>query len=636
SEVGGWRIKEERVLDMEPPRGVWASLWNFIWFLPYFVGLLILGVIKGLILCPLICLIMTVGNSAIILGLWPVHCLWTYYSILITKQFGPVLKLVLCVFIAVPLMLWPPIAIVNSVIGGAAYGLLAPIFATFKAVGEGKTNELFHCIYDGTWDTVQGSFTVIRDFGDVCFHSYLSIMHDLRHQGPPEGKYYEIRLIFLPGAVIAGFLGVMVDFPVISLVALFKSPYMLFKGWHRLFHDCIGREGPFLETICVPFAGLAILLWPLAVVGAVLGSMVASLFLGAYAAVIVYKVRSPLFGQGFAILLLPCPYMMNTATIFLTCLKAPAFLGSHLHSSVLNIYASLLHALCFNNLSRNFSCLKRPQYQKKAAPFRTSSFPSFSRPDSFRSTPSRSGSSKNPMIDLKPLELLDSLFKECQHHGEIMVSEGLITLKDIEDARSNKDSGRIISIGLPAYCLLQALLRSARSNSAGLLLSDNVTEITSTNRPKDTFFEWFFSPLLIIKDQLRAQNLSETEEDYLGKLVLLCGDHERLKSSNIGSPPKSDLRQAEFDALARRLQGITKSMSRYPTFRRRFDASVKMISEDLAKKNVSTSSGGPRTVPRSRSTFARIFSQKSFRNKTSNRGSDQEAQPAGDRDVEIV
>lgn len=35
----------------------------------------------GIIFCPLICLIMTFGNSAIILGLWPVHCVWTYYSV---------------------------------------------------------------------------------------------------------------------------------------------------------------------------------------------------------------------------------------------------------------------------------------------------------------------------------------------------------------------------------------------------------------------------------------------------------------------------------------------------------------------------------------------------------------------------
>lgn len=99
------------------------------------------------------------------------------------------------------------------------------------------------------------------------------------------------RLLYLPAAVISGVLGFIVDFPLISLIALCKSPYMLFKGWHRLFHDLIGREGPFLETICVPFAGLVILLWPLAVAGAVLGSMVSSIFLGAYAGVVVYQVK---------------------------------------------------------------------------------------------------------------------------------------------------------------------------------------------------------------------------------------------------------------------------------------------------------------------------------------------------------
>jgi hypothetical protein len=99
-------------------------------------------------------------------------------------------------------------------------------------------------------------------------------------------------LLYLPAAVIAGVLGLIVDFPLISLIALCKSPYMLFKGWHRLFHDLIGREGPFLETICVPIAGLVIILWPLAVAGAMLASMVASIFLGAYAGVVVYQVKT--------------------------------------------------------------------------------------------------------------------------------------------------------------------------------------------------------------------------------------------------------------------------------------------------------------------------------------------------------
>lgn len=58
---------------------------------------------------------------------------------------------------------------------------------------------------------------------------------------------------------------------------------------------------------------------------------------------------------------------------------------------------------------------------------------------------------------------------------------------------------------------------------------------------------------------------------------------------------------------------------------------MKAISEELDKKE--GSSRGPRTVPRSKSTFGRIFSsQSSFRNKASNRG----VRLEDARDVEIV
>lgn len=89
-----------------------------------------------------------------------------------------------------------------------------------------------------------------------------------------------------------GLLGIIIDTPVITLVALYKTPYMLFKGWHQLFHDLIGREGPFLETACVPFAGLAILLWPAAVIGALIASTLSCLLLGGYAAAVSYQVYS--------------------------------------------------------------------------------------------------------------------------------------------------------------------------------------------------------------------------------------------------------------------------------------------------------------------------------------------------------
>lgn len=62
-----------------------------------------------------------------------------------------------------------------------------------------------------------------------------------------------------------------------------------------------------------------------------------------------------------------------------------------------------------------------------------------------------------------------------------MVSKGVITQKDIEDAKSNKDSGQVIRIGLPAYCILQTLIHSAKVNSAGILLRKSNMQVLQFN-----------------------------------------------------------------------------------------------------------------------------------------------------------
>ncbi|MBA0701747.1 hypothetical protein Goari_026884, partial [Gossypium aridum] len=108
-----------------------------------------------------------------------------------TKLLGPFLKLAVCIFLPVVLILWVVVGIVGSILGGILYGFLSPMFATFDAVGEGKTNVFIHCFYDGTWSTIKGSFTVVKDFKDVCVHSYYSFMEELRQK---DGQYYEIRL----------------------------------------------------------------------------------------------------------------------------------------------------------------------------------------------------------------------------------------------------------------------------------------------------------------------------------------------------------------------------------------------------------------------------------------------------------
>lgn len=121
---------------------------------------------------------------------------------------------------------------------------------------------------------------------------------------------------------------------------------------------------------------------------------------------------------------------------------------------------------------------------------------------------------------------------------------------------------------------------------------------------------------LIMKEQSKAENLS----DDVFSLVDYTGFSSKYLSH----------------VLYNRLQGITKSISRFPTFRRNFDRLVKSLTEELGKKDYSSRAGnGGEKIERSKSAFVRIFSNKSFKRKPSNIGSEQEEFDSITRDVEV-
>lgn len=203
------------------------------------------------------------------------------------------------VTLPVPLTLWPLVAIIGSLIGGIGYGLFAPLIATFEAVGHNPRDKFYHCFVDGSVSTFKGSCTVVRDFMDFCFHSYFSYMDDLSEEMHEDEKPMDIKFSKLPSSLLVSALAMLVDVPVITAIALWKSPYMLIRGWKRLFEDLIGREGPFLETVCVPFAGLAILLWPLAVVASVIAALLSSFLLALYGGAVVHQEDSLKMGLAY-------------------------------------------------------------------------------------------------------------------------------------------------------------------------------------------------------------------------------------------------------------------------------------------------------------------------------------------------
>lgn len=547
---------------MDTPKGFAEMLRNFLSFLPYFFLLFLLGALKGIIFCPIVCLIMTVGNSAVILGLWPAHVFWTYYCVIKAKSIGPTLKFICCTCLPLPLILWPVVAIPGSILAGLCYGLFTPLVATFEAVGVEHGNKLVDCFLDGTWSTIEGSCTVVRDFTDMCFHSYFSVMDELYEQQPKNGEPLDIKLLQLPGCVLVGLLGVVVDVPMMSLIALFKAPYMLYKGWKRLLHDLIGREGPFLETVCVPFAGLAIFLWPLVVVVALVSAILSSLFLGLYAGVVVYQESS--FYLGLA-------YVVSSIALF------DEYTNDVLYFREGSCFPRLKYRRNAATLSGRFS--RRYSLNKDIMDEKDGSIT----PGNERRGPQRTKSLKKSIQELNTVQIWDQLFESYKSTGMALVDDDVVKVSDIEEwNRTGKCS--ILTTGLPAYCILKNLLHSVKYNSAGFLLSDGI-ELTSLNRPEDRVLEWFFEPLLIIKEQIMAENLQESEELYLEKLVLLSGMSDRMKAwQNGGVSPDDDIRRAELEALSRRLQGIAKLISRLPTFRRRFQDVVRTLNVEAQSR----------------------------------------------------
>ncbi|XP_052178386.1 uncharacterized membrane protein At3g27390 isoform X2 [Diospyros lotus] len=547
---------------MEVPVGFIARLWSFISFLPFFFLLLLLGFLKGAITSPVVGAIIGVGNSAVVIGLWPAHFIWTCYCVAKTKKLGLGLKVsLLVVLLPVPLVLWPVLGIVGSLLVGIAYGFLAPLLATFHAVGENVTDKFFHCFVDGCWSTIEGACTVVRDFTDFCFHSYFSYMDELSEEKP-----IDIKLVKLPSCLLVILLGVLLDVPLITAVALWKSPYMLFRGWKRLLEDLIGREGPFLETVCVPFAALAIILWPLAVVGAVISAFFTSFFLGLYGGAIVQQENSLLMGLAYIV-------------------------------AVVSLFDEYTNDMLY---LREGSCFPRPRYRRNTRPVdileRTKSIDNDGTHQenvgegspNFKLATEQSRTLKWTIQQYIPIQIWDWLFKSCEENGRILLCEGLLDVKDLEECILKGKCNKL-GIKLPAWSLLQCLLLSAKSDSSGLVISDGV-ELTSANWPKDKVFEWFIGPLLIIKEQIKGLQLDENEEISLKRMIMQCKNDKPEDWD--GFPSSDNVRRAQLQAVIRRLQGIVGSMSRMPTFPRRFRNMVKVLCAEVIQAGVVANDAG--------------------------------------------
>ncbi|CAK9166483.1 unnamed protein product [Ilex paraguariensis] len=548
------------------------------------------SLVAGLLVGPIAALIVIIGNVGVILGLFPAHVVWTVYTLVKTDRFDGPLKVALLFALPALFGIWLGLSIAGSVLVGVGYGFFSPWISTFEAFRHGnESKKFFHCIVDGTLGTIKDSCTVVRDFADICYHSYPLYLKELR-ESPSSNEVQPLRFIHVPGCIIVGLMGLIVEIPIYTAIAILKSPYMLFKGWQRLIHDLISREGPFLETACIPIAGLTILMWPLIVVGSIILAVFSSFFIGLYGSIVVYQERS--FQRGLK-------YVIAMVAEF---------------DEYTNDWLYL----------REGSILPKPRYRKKKVSHSSELSVGGHHPRQgqvgsiFTEAPailmpalSSSRSVREQIQEVKMVQVWGSMMRSCEMRGKELLDANAIAPSDLYDwlKAKNGNEAPIVGIGLPCYSLLQTFLHSIKVGSDGLLLIDNL-EITHLNRPHDILLDWFFQPLMVLKEQIKVIELGEGETRFLEKVVLLGSNTQRMKGWGNGCfAPQDALRMAQIEGISRRMVGIARSVSKFPTYRRKFrhvvkaliiysitkEESIKSVSNSVAKEG-STRSMSMRSV----------------------------------------
>ncbi|TQD92684.1 hypothetical protein C1H46_021677 [Malus baccata] len=543
-----------------------------------FGSALCLGALKSLLVGPISALILILGNVGIILGLFPAHVAWTIYTLIKIHRFDVPLKIAILFALPGLLGIWLGLSIAGSVLLGVGYGFFTPWVSTFEAFRHDNQYKKFkHCILDGTWGTVKGSCTVVRDFADLCYHSYPLYLKELR-ESPAAEEVRTLRLIHIPACIIVGVLGLIVEIPVYTAIAVVKSPYMLLKGWYRLIHDLITREGPFLEIACVPIAGLTIILWPIVVVASIILAVFSSILIGLYASIVVYQERS--FRKGVA-------YVIAMVAEF---------------DEYTNDWLYLREGTIF----------PKPKYRKRAV----SQSPEFSvrgnqldegKPSAARMeapamlmpSVAHSRSVRAVIQEVKMVQIWENMMRSCELRGKALLDDNVITTTDLDEwlKAKNSNEASIIGVGLPSYSFLQTLLCSIRSNSDGLLLLDNV-EVNYLNRPHDKLVDWFFNPIMVLKEQIKVLQLGEGEVRYLEKVVLFGSNNpQRLEAWDSGSLlPQEAVRAAQIEGISRRMIGMMRSVSKFPTYRRKFRHVVKALLAYSLPKEASIEAGSVKST----------------------------------------
>ncbi|KAG2319147.1 hypothetical protein Bca4012_054600 [Brassica carinata] len=118
----------------------------------------------------------------------------------------------------------------------------------------------------------------------------------------------------------------------------------------------------------------------------------------------------------------------------------------------------------------------------------------------------RSVSVRGAVQEMRMVQIWEHMIGWFEMEGKELLDQGVITPADLFESLKGRHGteSSIINIGLPSYSLLHTFLRSITAGAYGVLLLDG-SEVTHLNRPQDKFLDWFFNPIMVLKDKIRGE-----------------------------------------------------------------------------------------------------------------------------------
>uniref|UniRef100_A0A8I7BFU1 Uncharacterized protein n=1 Tax=Hordeum vulgare subsp. vulgare TaxID=112509 RepID=A0A8I7BFU1_HORVV len=154
------------------------------------------------------------------------------------------------------------------------------------------------------------------------------------------------------------------------------------------------------------------------------------------------------------------------------------------------------------------------------------------------------------LIILCDVQIWENVMKSCEQRGRDLPNLNVITSVDLTEWLRTKESGsETINLGLPSYDMLCTVLHSIKDGSTGLLLGNGV-EVDQQNRPQDLLLDWFFHPVLVLKDQMQVLKMTEQEVRFLERSTLFVGSSSATAGADVwdngAETPRDPMRMAHI------------------------------------------------------------------------------------------